>query len=106
GRPARTIACRDPPAPFAVTGEATRIAPGVLLLDVRGSTAILEVVEAAGAQKTILDASKVDPEVGHPVIEQRPGVKVLVTVEPPKGVAGCPGGIALGREGVGRRTHP
>src|ERR1019366_4333578 len=57
------------PAMPAVVCELERVIDGVLTLHIGGAPAVLEIVEALGTHEGVLDAAKVDPDMGELVRE-------------------------------------
>src|SRR3989304_2115046 len=91
---AGSFARGKPPAMSAIAGELERVVHRVLLLDIGRAAAVLEIVDALDAHEGVLNAAKVDPDMRELVREQRPGVKILIslTVFPP--VSGRPRSVA------------
>ena len=69
----------------AIVLESAWVVDRVLLLHKSCAAAVLEIVDAFISHKSILNTTKVDPDMRELVREQRPGVKILlsVTVFPP-----------------------
>ena len=78
-----------------IVPEAERVADGVLLLNERRPSAVLEVVEVVLAHEAVPDAAKVDPDVGHLMDEERPGVEKLDVVDRLPFVRRAPGLVTL-----------
>src|ERR1035438_1318519 len=69
----------------------------------RKSASSFEMVDALTAHEAILNAAKVDPDMGEVVSKQRPGVKILLSVTLFPSVGGSPGSVAdLGKRMSGR----
>ena len=66
----RPFAGCDPPAMFAIASELARIFDGVALLNISGAPAVLEVIDALVTHERVLDAAKIDPDVGKLVCEK------------------------------------
>src|SRR5277367_3522285 len=77
---ARAVARRNTPAMAAIADEVERVLDRVLLLHISRATAVLEIVDAMDAYERVLNATKINPEMRELVREQRPGVKIFVSV--------------------------
>src|SRR6202050_4610917 len=82
------------PAIAAIAGEPERVAHCILLLYISRPTAVLKIVDAFGAHERVLDAAKINPHMRELVREQRPRVKIFISLAtlPPAGRS--PTGIA------------
>src|SRR5690606_27679415 len=59
----RSVAGGDPPAAFAITGEALGIGDGVALLDARGRGAVGRVIAVVVGHEAVADAAQVEEAV-------------------------------------------
>src|SRR5665647_227343 len=86
----RTFAGADSPAVAAVGLELERVVDRVLLLHICSAAAVLEIIDAFIAHEGVLNSAKVDPDMRELVCEQRPGVKILLSVNALPLVGGAP----------------
>src|ERR1022692_1173559 len=99
----RSFACRDSEAARGVAGEFEWVVDRVLLLNIRRSAAVFKIVDALTKHEAILNAPKVDPDMGELVSKQRPCVKIILSVTLFPSVGGSPGSVAaLGQRMSGR----
>ncbi len=90
----------------AIAGELERVVHRVLLLDIRRTTAVLEIVNAFITHECVLNTAKVDPEMRKLVREQRSGVQIVisVTVFPP--IRRSPRSVAALGQRMSGRAEP
>jgi hypothetical protein len=88
---------------LAVAREFFRVADCVLLLNVGGAAAVLEVINRAPAHVLVLYAAKIYPDVRELMNKKRAGVQVFVIVKLLPAVSARPRLITFGGQRVRRR---
>ena len=99
------VARGDPPAIFAIARELERIVDRVPLLHIGCAAGVLEIVDAFVAHERVLNAAKVDPDMRNLMREQRPRVKIVVSVTVFPLVGGSPRGVAALRQRMSGRAE-
>lgn len=77
---AGAVARGKSPVMPTIAGELERVVDRVLLLRISRAAAVLEIVDAFATHEGVLNAAKVDPDMRELMCEQRPGVKIFLSI--------------------------
>src|SRR5688500_5361652 len=76
----RPLTGGDAPSEFIISFKLIGILNGMLLVNIRGATAIFKIIETTGAHRLILNPMKINPYMGELVNKQRRGMQELVSI--------------------------
>src|SRR6185312_1632215 len=101
-RPAWSIAGRHTPPDIAVAVKVPGIAAPVLLLHIRRTPAVLEVVAALAPHVCVANPAQINPHVTELMDEERTGVQIFDAIERHPSIRGSPLCVACARQRMRR----